>query len=66
MNYVLGWEAALAEITAPGTPYELTERDFGAYQVPSLSICPAIFLTSTAPPRRPTATKPSLFTKTRA
>ena len=40
MNYALSWEAALAEITAPGTPHELTERDFGAYQVPSFKHLP--------------------------
>ena len=40
MSYALSWEAALAEITAPGTPHELTERDFGAYQVPSFKHLP--------------------------
>lgn len=40
MSYALSWEAALAEVTAPGTPHELTERDFGAYQVPSFKHLP--------------------------
>ena len=63
MNYALSWEAALAELR-PGTPHELTERVFGAYQVPN--ICLATFSDIYRAAARPAATKPSSFTKTGA